>query len=67
MIRRLAVSVVTVGLLFGAYACGENVPPKGSHDEVKPAPIVSTSSNQSPSASAAAPPPATTSSQSSSA
>ena len=67
MIRRLVVSVVMVGLLFGAYACGENVPPKGSHDEVKPAPIVSTSSNYSSSASAAAPPPATTSSQSSSA
>ena len=66
MIRRLVVSVAMVGLLFGAYACGENVPPKGSHDEVKPAPIVSTSSNQSSSASVAAPPPVTKSSQSSS-
>ena len=67
MIRRLVVSVAMVGLLFGAYACGENVPPKGSHDEVKPAPIVSTSSNQLSSASASAPPAATKSSQSSSA
>ena len=66
MIRRLVVSVAMVGLLFGAYACGENVPPKGSHDEVKPAPIVSTSSNQPSSASVAAPPPVTISSQSSS-
>ena len=55
MIRRLVASVVMVCLLFGAYSCGENVPPKGSHDEVKPAPIVSTSSNYSSSASAAAP------------
>ena len=67
MIRGLVVSGVMLGLLFGTYACGENVPPKGSHDEVKPAPIVSTSSNQSSSAAATAPPPATTSSQSSSA
>jgi plastocyanin len=67
MIRRLVVNVVMVGLLISSFACGENGPPKGSHDEVKPAPIVSTSSNQSPSASVAAPPSASTSFQSSSA
>ena len=65
MIRRLAGGVFIVGLLLSVYACGENVPPKGSHDEVQPAPIVSTSSNQA--TSSAAPPPATTSSQSSTA
>ncbi len=66
MIRRLAGGVFITGLLLSAYACGENVPPKGSHDEVKPAPIVSTSSGQASSSAASAPPPATTSSQPSS-
>ena len=66
MIRRLAGGVFIVGLLLSVYACGENVPPKGSHDEVQPAPIVSTSSNQATS-SATSPPPATTSPQSSTA
>ena len=65
MIRRLAGGVFIVGLLLSVYSCGENVPPKGSHDEVQPAPIVSTSSNQA--TSSAAPPPATTSPQSSTA
>lgn len=65
MIRRLVGGVFITGLLLSAYACGENVPPKGSHDEVKPAPIVSTSSSQASSSAAMAPPPATTSSQSS--
>ncbi|MDC0034730.1 cupredoxin domain-containing protein [Chloroflexi bacterium] len=66
MIRRLVGSVLIVGLLFGAYACGDNVPPKGSHDKVKPAPINSTSSSPTSSAVVVAPPPSATSSQSSS-
>ena len=56
MIRRLVGGALFVGLLFATYACGVNVPPKGSHDEVKPAPIASTSSNQSSSAVVVAPP-----------
>ena len=56
MIRRLVGGALFVGLLFATYACGENVPPKGSHDEVKPAPIASTSSIQSSSAVVVAPP-----------
>ncbi len=64
MIRRLVGGVCITGLLLSAYACGENVPPKGSHNEVQAAPIVSTSSSQASISAAAPPPPVTTSSQS---
>ena len=65
MIRRLLGGVFITGVLLSGYACGENVPPKGSHEEVKPAPIVTTSSAQGSGSAAEAPPPATTFSQSS--
>ena len=44
MLKKLLIPFVVLGLLAGLVACGENVPPKGSHDPVKPAPIASANS-----------------------
>lgn len=65
MIRRLVGGVFIAGLILAVYACADNVP-KGSHEAVKPAPIVANSSNQSSGGLTAAPPPSTTASQASS-
>ena len=56
MLKKLLIPFVVLGLLAGLMACGEGVPPKGSHDPVKPAPVVSANSGgQSSSSSPALP------------
>ena len=45
MLKKLLIPFVVLGLLAGLVACGENVPPKGSHDPVNPAPIASANSS----------------------
>ena len=44
MLNKLLVPFVSVGILVAFVACGEDIPPKGSHDPVKPAPIASVNS-----------------------
>ena len=44
MLKKLLIPFVGLGLLAGLVACGENVPPKGSHAPVKPAPLASANS-----------------------
>jgi len=44
MRKKLLIPFVVLGLLAGLVACGEGVPPKGSHDPVKPAPVASANS-----------------------
>ena len=39
LLKRLVLFVVLAGIVTPVVACGENVPPKGDHDAVKPAPV----------------------------
>ena len=67
MLKKLLIPLVALGLLAGLVACGEGVPPKGSHDPVKPAPVASVNSGgQSSATGAALPPPSLASSATSS-
>ena len=54
MLKKLLIPFVALGLLAGLLACGEGVPPKGSHDPVKPAPVASANSGGQSSSSAPA-------------
>ena len=54
MLKKLLIPLVALGLLAGLVACGEGVPPKGSHDPVKPAPVASANSGGQSSSSAPA-------------
>ncbi len=39
LLKKLVLFVVLIGIVTPVVACGENVPPKGNHDAVKPAPV----------------------------
>ena len=39
LLKRLVLFVVLAGIVTPVVACGDNVPPKGDHDAVKPAPV----------------------------
>lgn len=39
LLKKLALFVVLIGIVTAVVACGENTPPKGDHDAVKPAAV----------------------------
>ena len=39
LLKKLVLFVLLVGMVTLIVACGDNVPPKGDHDAVKPAPV----------------------------
>ena len=48
VINKIGILLTVSVFMFAIAACGENTPPKGSHDPVKPAPVSSTSNTAPP-------------------